>query len=162
MNNQREICVGKRVELHSQSSHAARVVKYEGLLICKLAVYRVKSSHGEDYNLSQSHRYRDVLQPSAVLARSWRRRRSSERWRAKKKKNQFTLYLESLMRYMPLTEPDSSGYVAENYVFAQLPWVHERQTNVNPGRPCFPAVQSSPVQFCRSRYENAARPWLVA
>lgn len=64
MNNQREICVEKRVELHFESSHATRVVKYGGLLICKLAVYRVKSLHREDYNLSQSHRYRDILQPS--------------------------------------------------------------------------------------------------
>lgn len=67
------------------------------------------------------------------------------------RKNQSTLYLESLTRYMPLTEPDSSGYVAGNYVFAQLLCVHERQTSVNPGHLCFPA---SSVQFCRSRYEN--------
>lgn len=110
-------------------------------------VYRVKSSHREDYNLSQSHRYRDVLQPS------WQAGGGGDRTRVQK--NQSTLYLESLMRYVPLTEPDSSGYVAENYVFAQLP-VCTRAANQRKSRsPVFPCV-SSPVQFCRSRYENAA------
>jgi len=79
--------------------------------------------------------------------------------RAKKKeKNQFTAYLQFLARYLFFGRTGFARLlVAGNYIFAQICVIAAtRSERINPGRVCFPRVQ-----FCRSRYENVAWPWLV-